>query len=142
MTADEIAIREAIRDLLARYAMAVDMADAAAMVALFAEDGVLVRGETELRGPAELPRILQGRAPGTVMRHLLSTQRIDVAADGASARALTYYILHVGAGDAPPLPLRPAFSLGDWHSRMVRTAAGWRLQRQEIRRQFVRPEPG
>ena len=139
--AEESAIRDRCRQVLADYAIAVDEANAEGMIALFTEDGVLVRASDELRGPAALPRLFEGRAPGTVMRHLVTTQSIEVAADGRSARAHSYYVLYVAAGEKVPLPMPEPFSLGDWHSDLVLTASGWKLARQEVRRKFVRAAP-
>jgi ketosteroid isomerase-like protein len=140
--ADEILIRDECRQVLCDYAIAVDTADAARLVSLFCQDGVLMRGDVVLNGHAELARILDGRAPDAVMRHLLTTVSIRVAPDGRSAEATSYYLLYTGNGNERPLPLDSPFSLGDWYSRFVPTPAGWKLAHQEVRRVFMRaPQP-
>ena len=138
---ERAAIRDQCRQLLADYAIAVDGADADAMVACFTADGVLARGSLVLRGAAELPRVLEGRAPGNVMRHLLATQSVSVAPNGRSARALCYYVLYSAAGEDEPLPMPEPFSLGDWNCELADTGQGWKLARLEIRRRFARPRP-
>lgn len=135
---DRDAIERSCRSLLHDYAVAVDRGDADAMLALFAENGVLRRGELELRGRAELPRILQGRPADMVMRHLLTTVSVAVR-DADHAEAVSYYLLYNGRGTGLPLPFEAPFSLGDWASSFVRTPSGWRLASHEVRRVFVRP---
>lgn len=141
MTHAHLSIRLACRALLDDYAVAVDAADADAMVALFAPDGVLKRGAVELTGEKEIPRILEGRAAGTVMRHLLTTSSITPHPDGRQASGHSYYLLYNSRGDTLPLPFDPPFSLGDWISHFVLTDNGWKLASHEVRRVFVRPQP-
>jgi hypothetical protein len=56
-------------------------------------------------------------------QHLLANVIIDVDGDTATSRA---YVadMHVGLGDKAHLTFR---TLGDYHDRWVRTAAGWRI---------------
>jgi hypothetical protein len=124
--------------LLHAYAVAVDHGDAAAMTALFTDDGRILRGTLALSGRAELPQILAGRPDDLVMRHLLTTVLVTPDGTGGGASALVYYALYRGQG-TPPLPMPQPFSLGEWHCRFARTAAGWRIAQLEIRRLFVRP---
>lgn len=135
-THEQQSIEQACRSLLAEYAVAVDTGDAAGMVVLFAPDGTLRRGDLTLRGPDELPKILGKRPDDLVMRHLLTTMRIRVV-DSDHAEGLTYYMVHNGRGADLPLAMGQPFSIGDWHSRFVRTEQGWKLADQEIVRAFV-----
>ncbi|RDJ27815.1 nuclear transport factor 2 family protein [Bosea caraganae] len=135
-THDKQSIEQACRSLLAEYAVAVDRGDAAGMVALFAPDGTLRRGDLTLRGAAEIPNILGKRPDDLVMRHLLTTMRIRII-DADHAEGLTYYVMHNGRGAELPLAMGQPFSIGDWHSRFVRTEDGWKLADQEIARVFV-----
>lgn len=143
MSADIIDAEVSCRALLAAYAVAVDEGDGAALAGLFTPDGVLKRGDTELRGAAELPRIVADRPDDLVMRHHLTTVSIRVASDGREASGRAYYLLYRGRGSSLPLDLGPPFSAGDWVSRFVRTDSGWRLASHEVRRLFVtRPDGG
>jgi hypothetical protein len=133
---DEILSTEACRRLLTEYAIAVDHGDAESLVPQFVEDGTHVRRNDRLRGRGQLPLILGKRPSQLVMRHHLTTMRFRVI-DQNNAEGYSYYLLYRGEGDEKPLPLDPPFSAGDWHSRFVRTAMGWKLARLEVKRLFV-----
>lgn len=132
------AIRDTCRQIWGAYALAIDQADAAGVVAQFTANGALVRGDTVMTGPDEIGRIVEGRAADMVMRHLVTTTDLRVARDGQSAEGTAYYLLYTARGSAFPLGLTLPFSLGDWYSRFVATPEGWRLERHEVRRLFMR----
>lgn len=141
MTDADLQIRLACRAILDDYAVAVDAGDTAAMTRLFTSDGVLKRGDLLLTGAAEIPRIVESRPSGTVMRHLLTTVSITPGPDGRQASGHAYYLLYNARGEGLPLPFDPPFSLGDWISRFVLTDKVWKLASHEVRRVFVRPQP-
>jgi len=98
MDAEEQNIREAIRDTLARYAIAVDAADYAMLGDCFTQDGVLVvEGGKALAGRATIVTTLSGAGwtskhasrRDIFQRHSLSTCHILL--DGGTAKAVTYY---------------------------------------------------
>jgi ketosteroid isomerase-like protein len=97
----ELAAREAIRDVIARYAALVDRGRFDALLELFADDAVLEAGDRPpARGRAAIREFLAGTgerlARATlrpVIRHHVSTVVIDV--DGPSAATATSYFLAI-----------------------------------------------
>lgn len=109
MAPDEgrLADRIALRELVERYAQAVDQRDIDTVVNLFTEDGVLLSHlmpgteETPLerRGHDQLRRSMElGLARYTSTTHVIATQVVDLAGDDASGTT-TCLAHHVYAGD-------------------------------------------
>jgi SnoaL-like domain len=105
--------------LIARYANANDLARWDEVVALYVEDGVMVRPtapDAPLQGRSAILAAFQGRPPRRT-RHVCSNVVITV--DGPdSASGVSAMILF--QPDAAPLA-------GSFHDRFVRTAEGWRF---------------
>jgi hypothetical protein len=97
----EVAAREAIRDLVARYAHAADSGRFDDLVALFTADGVLrLPGDRDARGHAAIREFLGGtnqslRAKTTTMliRHHLSNLRIDVTSATEATGAVYFLVI-------------------------------------------------
>lgn len=92
----ELAAREAIRDLVARYNVLGDAGHSAPLSELFSEDAVLEIPGRALRGRGEIREFFAavtggvGRKPVRVLRHFTATHQIDrVDRDSASGRC--YY---------------------------------------------------
>jgi uncharacterized protein (TIGR02246 family) len=87
---EELLAKEAIRDLLARYAMAFDDRDWDAWEALWTDDVVFVVDGVPIEGLAALREFMVGCLPQDyVSKHLCGPSVIELAPDGASARART-----------------------------------------------------
>ena len=92
----ELAAREEIRELVARYAHLADSGRFEEMVALFAENGVLeIDGREPVRGRHALLEFLNGvrESPrGRFIRHHVSSVRITVSAPGV-AEGSSYFLV-------------------------------------------------
>ncbi len=125
--------REAIYDLLARYAHSFDGGDVDTWVSLFTDDGQLITpnvgnacGHRELREWAELRMSLQA---GYQMRHHISNILIaDIASQQASVSC--YLTLTRQA-----LDMQSAVELmaaGVYHDKLVHTVDGWKFGQRII----------
>jgi len=100
----ELAARESIRDLVARYNANGDAGRFDAMLALFAEDAVFELAERELRGKAAIRAYFEGVAKRTgggglakFVRHFTATHQIDVLSE-SEARGRCYYAVLTDRG--------------------------------------------
>ena len=134
---------DAIRELVERYARAVDARDPDALIALFAPDAVVTLPE-ELAGSvlptglsgAQIARLIDGVSGFDRTRHVIDEHR--VAVDGPVAHAETICTAH-HISDEQDLVLSVGYvdTLGKRHGR-------WRFLRRQLRleasrRQAVRP---
>src|SRR5438067_11117691 len=131
--------RQAHIDMMNRYAHALDTGDWALLDSLFTEDGVFRAQVLVDRQPsgtddvrmegrdiliASLKHIFDGLA---ATHHLLGNYVVELAADGASAKASCYMrAYHGGAGPRAHLFEE---SLGRFDFQTVRTGAGWKIRR-------------
>lgn len=126
MTAEELADRAAIGDVLDDYAFAVDSRDWELLHSLFTDDAVLdyiaaggPRGaREEVLGwiSASLPAV-------TLTQHLVTNRRIRIDRDTAIARTELLNPLLFDNPDGAQLLLLG----GRYDDRLKRTAAGWKL---------------
>ena len=109
-----------IRELLAGYALALDVGDVDECVQLFAPDGeFLVYGRT-FAGHDGIAGMFHAAARGL---HLNGSARIEVEGECATARS---QVLFVRAGD---LQLRPAI----YDDELTRIGGQWRFARRRCR---------
>ncbi|PZQ24630.1 MAG: hypothetical protein DI569_00155 [Sphingopyxis macrogoltabida] len=102
-----------------------------AVIALFAEDGIL-HGQAGFDGVGReaILKMLQKRSPNRVTRHVLAAPFIEMtgADEARGVAAFTVYDgfrdQHEGDG---PMPLLPAVTVGEFHQTYRRTADGWRI---------------
>jgi len=128
--AEELAARESIRDLVARYNMNGDGGRIAELVALFTVDGELVvEGGATCCGHAELGAFLGGVAfggealpPLRALRHHVTTQQIDILDDG-HATGRVYFSVFTDRGLDHWGVYRDDYRLTD---------AGWRFARRRV----------
>jgi len=100
----ELAAREGIRDLVARYNANGDSGRFAAMLELFTQDAVLGVPEGRLEGRAAIGAFLEGvaagaggRPPVRLLRHFTATLQIDLESE-TRARGRCYYQVLTEAG--------------------------------------------
>jgi ketosteroid isomerase-like protein len=131
--------RIALRDLVERYAWAVDARDIDAEVGLFAEEGVLLshlmagteetplerRGHTQLRRALEL-----GLAQYQRTTHVIGGQVVELAGD--EARGTTQCLAHhvYRAGDGADRLLVMAIR---YHDRYCKQDGSWRFAERRLR---------
>jgi hypothetical protein len=100
----ELAARESIRDLVARYNANGDAGRFDAMLELFAEDAVLEIPGGERRGKAEIRALFEGVSQRTgaggraaFIRHFTATHQIDLLSE-SEARGRCYYAVLTDRG--------------------------------------------
>ena len=139
----EVADRLALRELVERYAQAVDAKDVDTVVGLFADDGSLVshippgtdESPLEQHGHHQLRRALEaGLARYRATTHMIGGQVVEAAGDGATGvtvcRAHHLYDSRRDGEGGNPRMLVMALR---YHDRYVRSAGGWRFARRLLR---------
>jgi ketosteroid isomerase-like protein len=121
--------KDAIRELMAAYAQALDACRFADVAACFAPDGEWATDYGAARGPAEIEafirRIVPVKGEGPQRKHYITN--IIIAVDGDTASAVSDYLVvrEAGAGLIPVMG-------GTYRDKFVRTPAGWRFARKEL----------
>jgi uncharacterized protein (TIGR02246 family) len=110
----------AIRDLLARYALALDTDDIDRCLELFTDDGQFVVFGREFSGRDQIRAMFESAPRGL---HLTGVSSIDVSDDAATARS---QVLLVEAGT---MHLRPAL----FDDELSRDGKQWRFRRRRCR---------
>src|SRR5687767_3258883 len=126
----ELAARESIRDAIASYAHFADGGRFADLAALFAEDGVLeIAGQEPLCGRAAIEAFLNGTAerlagsgPRVVVRHHVTSTRIDVT--GADEATAASYFLVVSS-EGPD-------HWGRYRDRFLRIGDRWLFRHRKV----------
>ena len=124
-TLQQLADREAIRELLAAYCVAMDTGDFAGLGALFAPDGVW----QDKLGPAAIAAQVAAEVPtpsvGPRRIHFLSN--IVIALDGDSATATSNWLV---VRSSPAGAMLGA--AGTYRDSLVRIGDAWRFARRAI----------
>jgi ketosteroid isomerase-like protein len=139
-----LADRLALRELVDRYASAVDARDADAFADLFTPDAVLAVYETEgedpvveYRGHAALRKVMGLLRFYSATFHLMANHRCEIGASEATGE--TYCIAHhltEAAGAATDLVMYIRY-----RDAYARTADGWRFARRDVLRQWTEERP-
>ena len=121
--------KDAIRELMATYAMALDACRFADVGACFARDGEWITNYGAARGPDEIAKFIGGIVPvkgeGPQRKHYITN--IIITVDGDTRER------GVGLSGGARVRERPAAGDGRHLSRQVREdAAGWRFARKEL----------
>ena len=121
--------KDAIRELMATYAQALDACRFADVAACFAPDGEWTTDYGAARGPAEIEAFIRGIVPvkgeGPQRKHYITN--IIIKVDGETASAVSDYLIVRESEDG----LMPVMG-GTYHDRFVKTPAGWRFSRKEL----------
>jgi 3-phenylpropionate/cinnamic acid dioxygenase small subunit len=118
---------QAIAALIHAYAERLDDGDLDGVAALFAEATWRTPARAEpLRGTVAVRRAYDGvllydGRPST--KHVITNVTVEVAPDGASGRARSYFTVLQAR---PDLPLQPIIC-GRYHDAFARGAGGWRF---------------
>jgi ketosteroid isomerase-like protein len=133
---DRLVIEQACIRLMTRYCYLVDAYDHAALVQLWAEDGVWVGMKGPMHGHAEMLKYLDAKTVA-LGRHYISNMIVTVIdADHAEGGAyFNFYTAPGHKGDGPAPAAAPAVS-GRYTDRFVRTPAGWRFAHKAIAIEF------
>jgi ketosteroid isomerase-like protein len=121
--------KDAIRELMASYAQALDACHFADVAACFAADGEWTTDYGAARGPAEIEAFIRGIVPvkgeGPQRKHYITN--IIIRVDGDTASAVSDYLI-IRESESGLIPVMG----GTYKDRFVRTPAGWRFSRKEL----------
>jgi uncharacterized protein (TIGR02246 family) len=128
MTADELAERLALRDLVTRYAGIPDDRNYALVDEVFTEDAVLVGPGFSLTGREQIRSGMQAIEQYSATLHCVHNHSVEISGD--TARGLTYCVAnHLHEIEGVPHKL-------DWgvryHDQYRRESGGWRIARREL----------
>jgi len=125
----ELAAREAIRDLVARYNGCGDAGDFDAMLALFEPDAVIEVDDTPYAGTDAIRALFEAaagstrRRAGGFVRHFTATHRIDVASEDAATGRCYFQVLTEAGLD----------HWGRYTDAYRRRDGRWRFARRRVR---------
>ena len=121
--------KDAIRELMATYAQALDACRFADVAACFAPDGEWSADYGAARGPAEIEAFIRGIVPvkgeGPQRKHYITN--IIIKVDGETASAVSDYLI-VREAEGGLIPVMG----GTYRDKFVKTPAGWRFSRKEL----------
>jgi len=121
--------KDAIRELMATYAQALDACRFAEVAACFAADGEWTTDYGAARGPAEIEALIRGIVPvkgeGPQRKHYITN--IIIKVDGNTARSVSDYLI-VRESQNGLIPVMG----GTYKDEFVQTPAGWRFSRKEL----------
>ena len=130
-TADE---KDAIRELMARYAQNLDAGRFAEVSGLFTEDAVWTTTYGTAQGRAEIAamfeRVVPKRGEGPQRKHYITN--IIIKLDGDSASAVSDYLV-VRESERGLLPVMG----GTYRDSFVKRASGWQFARKELQHDIV-----
>ena len=121
--------KDAIRELMATYAQALDACRFADVAACFAPDGEWSTDYGAARGPAEIEAFIRGIVPmkgeGPQRKHYITN--IIIKVDGETASAVSDYLI-VREAEGGLIPVMG----GTYRDKFIKTPAGWRFSRKEL----------
>ena len=133
----EIADRLALRELVERYARAVDSRDYELAERLFLEDGELVGADFSLRGAAAIAKAMRRVERYVSTFHCIHNQLLELEPDQASGET-TCTAHHVYEKDGERRKLAWGIRYQD---RYQRSGDGWRFARRELQVQWTQDLP-
>jgi hypothetical protein len=147
---ERAAADSACRQLLYRYATAVDARDWPRLLSVFTPDATWRRPEMQpMRGHAQILAFFEAvdtrryteNPRGYLHRHMFTTISIEVA-DAARATGIAYGLvfMHRDYHGVRPVPLPPPELIVEYRDVFVRTADGWRISEHEAEHLFRSPE--
>ncbi|GJM39048.1 MAG: hypothetical protein DHS20C19_24150 [Acidimicrobiales bacterium] len=133
----DLADRQALTDLVARYALAVDTRDFADLHQVFVPDATLDTGRAVRTGMDQITDAMQGLLRYESTSHLLGQQVVQPTDDGATG--ITYCTAHHLTVDGD-LRTDTVMQI-HYHDRYVRTDDGWRIvtRRLDVRWRDTQP---
>ena len=121
--------KDAIRELMAAYAQALDACRFADVAACFAPDGEWTTDYGAARGPAEIEAFIKSIVPmkgeGPQRKHYITN--IIIKVDGETASAVSDYLI-VRESENGLIPVMG----GTYRDKFIKTPAGWRFSRKEL----------
>lgn len=125
--------KDAIRELMARYAQALDAGRFDTVAALFTSDGEWTTDYGTARGRDAIEALLLSTVPlkgeGPQRKHFITNSIVsvdDVAPGGGASAVSDYFIIRESETGLIPV------MGGTYRDRFVHTAEGWRFSRKEL----------
>ena len=128
MTPAHESAREACEALCKAYGPHADAGDADALANLYTPDGVFDRLGQLIVGRDAIRQLIAGRPAGVWTKHHCSNVRIEVAADGRSARGRTDLEMQRGSADVEKVDEVRA----EYFDAFVLTEEGWRFKSRKV----------
>jgi ketosteroid isomerase-like protein len=123
--------REMCERLSIAFANNIDRGDYPAVLDLFAEDAVLDRMGTIIRGRSALSAWLHSRPEDILTRHVCTN--IEIAQNGpAAAEGRTYFTFYKAAGTADGCEIDGPEMIGEYHDSFILTVQGWKILKRKI----------
>ena len=121
--------KDAIRELMAAYAQAMDACRFADVGACFAPDAEWITDYGAARGPDEIAKFIGGIVPvkgeGPQRKHYITN--IIITVDGERASAVSDYLI-IRESENGLIPVMG----GTYRDKFIKTPAGWRFSRKEL----------
>jgi ketosteroid isomerase-like protein len=123
--------REMCERLSVAFANNIDRRDYPAVLDLFAEDAVLDRLGTIIRGKSALSAWLESRPDDILTRHICTN--IDIVQNGpAAAEGRTYFTFYKAPATADIVAIDGPETIGEYHDSFILTAQGWKILKRKI----------
>jgi 3-phenylpropionate/cinnamic acid dioxygenase small subunit len=121
--------KEAIRDLLARYCLYIDLYKFREFAELFVEDGEWTAAFAQARGVEPIARLMTElvptTGPGSRRKHYITNILIEVSGSAAAATMIFLVVRDSHAGMVLALA-------GTYECAIIQTDAGWRFRRVNV----------
>jgi hypothetical protein len=115
--------------VVVRFSAHFDAGEVAAMLKLFARDGVWKRADGDIHGVEQRRAFMERRPPGIFARHVLSNFRTAIV-DADHAVVDCYIVVYrYDFADQPvlPAPLESPDLMGTYHTTLVRESGAWKI---------------
>jgi ketosteroid isomerase-like protein len=123
--------REMCERLSVAFANNIDRRDYPAVLDLFAEDAVLDRVGTIIRGKSALSAWLESRPNNIVTRHICTN--IDIVQNGPeAAEGRSYFTFYKADATADVGEIDGPEMIGEYHDTFIWTAKGWRILKRKV----------
>lgn len=136
----QLQIKEACRDVIARYCHLCDARDYAGFAGLFTEEGLWSRPIGEFRGRAAIRAVMEERPSRGQTRHLMGSIHVETV-DAEHATALSYCMVYRDLewdGQGPASASAPEM-LVDYRDCFVRIDGQWLIASRHTTMVFQRP---
>jgi uncharacterized protein (TIGR02246 family) len=132
VSVQELADREAIRDVLLEYGRSFDERRLEDYANLFADNGEWIGGPTVAKGPAAVLEMVKRTvaelptAPGARNFHVMTNMMVDV--DGDTATAWSRYTFYMPGADGQPDPV----VTGIYDDKLVKVGGRWKFLSRKL----------
>lgn len=129
-------VEAACRRVVVAFSHHIDHREFERVAELFAPDGVWDRHGERLTGPGEILRLLRLRPDTRLERHVLTTILVT-ALSPVECSVVSYALIFRADTAAVPATVPAPAAVGEFHDRLRRTDAVWRLTHRSSTPIFV-----